>query len=141
MSSEMKEVPNNDLPGGMIFFLLAIMISFGLSYYTSNHRPEMTPTPEVVSGELTYWEDDNGEIARVMRFNGEKIQTMSAPQSNQVKTGLTVHDVSFPSCGTISFTQFDLGGIYGTAKPKSDEKHPDCPIKDWSGTWRMGWLM
>jgi hypothetical protein len=141
MPTEINETSIKDSLIPMAIVLAAGLIFYGISYFSYSLQPEKTPTPDVVHGELSYWQDDSGQIARVMRFDGEKTQMMSAPQEDHVKTGLTVHEVSFPSCGTIIFAAFDFGGIYGTAKPKSDEQHPDCPIKDWSGTWRMGWLM
>lgn len=66
------------------------------------------------------------------------MKILEAKQTDLPLKGILITRVVFPECGMLKFQQRDLGAIYGFAEAEEAEKYPGCPIKDWSGTWRIG---
>lgn len=91
-----------------------------------------------VVGELVYWKDGRAISARVLKHTEQGVKILEAKQTDLPLRGILITRVVFPECGTLKFQQYDLGEVHGFAEAEEAEKYPHCPIKDWSGTWRIG---
>ncbi len=108
-----------------------------VSYLRGADSPVPAHTGPVV-GELAYWHEGETVEARVLKYTQEGVKILEAKQTDLPLKGILITRVVFPECGMLKFQQNDLGTIYGFAEAEEAEKYPGCPIKDWSGTWRIG---
>ncbi|MBW6122586.1 hypothetical protein KZ843_06725 [Pseudomonas aeruginosa] len=124
-------------------FAAVVMVAAGFGsyalvpYWQDVDRTVPAPTGPVV-GELAYWHEGETVEARVMKYTQEGVKILEARQTDLPLKGILITRVVFPECGMLKFQQSDLGTIYGFAEAEEAEKYPWCPIKDWSGTWRIG---
>lgn len=117
----------------------AIIASIALvPYWLGAASTPALASPGPVVGELTYWTEGEAVEARVVKFAKEGAKMLEAKQTDLPLKGILITRVVFPECGSLKFQQNDLGTIYGTAEAEEAEKYPECPIKDWSGSWRIG---
>ncbi|MGG2621949.1 hypothetical protein [Pseudomonas aeruginosa] len=127
-------------------FAAAVMVAAGfgtyalMSHWQESDEP-VTAVSGPVVGELAYWKEGETVEARVLMYNQQGVQILEAKQTDLPLKGILITRVVFPECGMLKFQQSDLGTIYGFAEAEEAEKYPGCPIKDWSGTWRIGRIM
>lgn len=121
----------------------AIVITAGLaSLAWVSHLKETSTAGSAfagpVVGELVYWKEGAAVSARVLKHTKEGVKILEARQTDLPLRGILITRVVFPECGTLKFQQFDLVELHGFAEAEEAKKYPSCPIKDWSGNWRIG---
>ncbi|HBO5514526.1 TPA: hypothetical protein L4559_003419 [Pseudomonas aeruginosa] len=127
-------------------FAAAVMVAAGfgsyalVSFWQGADRTAPVHKGPIV-GELAYWREGETVEARVMKYTQDGVKILEAKQTDLPLKGILITRVVFPECGMLKFQQSDLGAIYGFAEAEEAEKYPGCPIKDWSGTWRIGRIM
>lgn len=117
-----------------------VSLGLGVTYYTLDDMREaaVTPTGPVV-GDVTYWKEAAETKARVIRHGAPPL-IMEGLQGTEPVTGVLITTLRFADCGVIKFERQALGSSFASAKAGDTSSTPNCPIKDWSGMWRIGSL-
>lgn len=123
---------------GMLFGVVALCL--GIAFYTLENMREaaVIPTGPVV-GDVTYWKEAAETKARVI-LHGSPPLILEGLQGTEPVTGVLITTLRFADCGVIKFERQALGSSFASAKAGDSSSTPNCPIKEWSGMWRIGSL-